>query len=73
MPNLLQILERFVCRFWDIVGFQHYLPSLDIWKTERVNRVLEDMLRMYAMHHPKKWDDCLPRWSFSIIMATRSH
>ena len=28
-------------------------------KTERVNQVLEDMLRMYVMNKPGKWDDYL--------------
>ena len=28
-------------------------------KTERTNRILEDMLRMYVMHRPKKWEEYL--------------
>jgi hypothetical protein len=28
-------------------------------KTERVNQVIEDMLRMYVMEKPYKWEDCL--------------
>ena len=28
-------------------------------KTKRVNQVLEDMLRMYVMDKPGKWEDCL--------------
>jgi transposase InsO family protein len=28
-------------------------------KTERVNRVIEDMLRMYVMDNPSKWEDYL--------------
>ena len=28
-------------------------------KTERVNQVLEDMLRMYVMDKPGKWEDYL--------------
>jgi hypothetical protein len=34
-------------------------------KTDRVNRVLEDMLRMHVMHHPKKWEEYLPLVEFS--------
>ena len=29
-------------------------------QTERVNRILEDMLRMYVMHQQQKWEDYLP-------------
>ena len=32
-----------------------YDPQTD-GQTERVNQVLEDMLRMYAMDKPSKWD-----------------
>ena len=27
------------------------------WKTERVNQVSEDILRMYIMNQPGKWED----------------
>lgn len=33
-------------------------------KTKRTNRILEDMLRMYVMHHPKKWVEYLPLVEF---------
>ena len=35
-----------------------YHPQTDR-QTERVNQVLEDMLRMYVRHYPKKWEDYL--------------
>ena len=35
-----------------------YHPQMD-GKTERVNQVLEDMLRMYVMDKPSKWEDYL--------------
>jgi hypothetical protein len=35
-----------------------YHPDSD-WKTERVNQVIEDMLRIYAMDNPSKWEDYL--------------
>ena len=35
-----------------------YHPQTDGQK-ERVNQVLEDMLRMYVRDHPKKWEDYL--------------
>jgi hypothetical protein len=34
-------------------------------KTERVNRVIEDMLRMYVMDKPYKWEDYLHLVEFS--------
>jgi hypothetical protein len=41
-----------------------YHPKKD-GKTERVNQVLEDMMRMHVMHQPKKWEDYLPLVEFS--------
>ena len=35
-----------------------YHPQTDGY-TERVNQVLEDMLRMYMMDKPTKWEDYL--------------
>jgi transposase InsO family protein len=32
---------------------------------ERVNRVLEDMLRMQVMHRPKQWEEYLPLVEFA--------
>jgi transposase InsO family protein len=32
-----------------------YHPQTD-GKTKRVNRIIEDMLRMYAMDNPSKWE-----------------
>eukprot|EP00253_Pinus_taeda_P034821 PITA_34821 len=34
-------------------------------QTERVNRILEDMLRMYVMHHQRIWEVYLPLVEFS--------
>jgi hypothetical protein len=59
--------------FWKslFVGFETkllfsttYHPQ-DDGKIERVNQVLEDMLRMHVMHHPKKWEYYLPLIDFS--------
>jgi hypothetical protein len=33
-------------------------------QTERVNQILEDMLRACALEFPRKWDDCLPLAEF---------
>ena len=35
-----------------------YHPKTD-GQTERVNQVLEDMLRMHVRDYPKKWEDYL--------------
>jgi hypothetical protein len=59
---------KFTSSFWKslMAGFETkllfsttYHPQMD-GQTERVNQILEDMLRMHAMHHPKKWQDFLP-------------
>jgi hypothetical protein len=36
-----------------------YHPQTDV-KEERVNQILEYMLRMHVIHHPKKWEDYQP-------------
>jgi hypothetical protein len=41
-----------------------YHPPTD-GQTERVNQILEDMLRMHAMHQPKQWEDYLPLVEFA--------
>ena len=35
-----------------------YHPQID-GHTERTNQILEDMLRMYVMNQPMKWEDYL--------------
>ena len=37
-------------------------------QTERVNQVLEDMLRMYVMDKPSKWEDYLHLVNLLIII-----
>ena len=41
-----------------------YHPHTD-GQTERANKVLEDMLRMYVMDKPTKWEDYLQLVYFS--------
>jgi hypothetical protein len=41
-----------------------YHPQTD-GKIERVNRILEYMLRMHVMHQPRKWEEYLPLVEFS--------
>ena len=58
---------KFTSKFWKglFKGFRMNLnfsitchPKSD-GKTERVNQVIEDMLRMYVMEKPSKWEDYL--------------
>jgi hypothetical protein len=41
-----------------------YHPQTD-GQTERVNQILEDMLRACVLNYPDKWDKCLPLTEFS--------
>jgi hypothetical protein len=41
-----------------------YHPQTD-GQIERVNQILEDMLRMHVMHQPRKWEDYLPLIEFA--------
>jgi hypothetical protein len=41
-----------------------YHPQID-GQTERVNQILEDMLRAYALKDNQSWDKCLPCAQFS--------
>jgi hypothetical protein len=41
-----------------------YHPQTD-GKIERVNQIVEDMLRIHVMHQPKKWEDYLPLVEFT--------
>ena len=41
-----------------------YHPQTD-GQTERVNQVLEDMLRSCVLAYGSKWEDCLPFAEFS--------
>jgi hypothetical protein len=41
-----------------------YHPETD-GKTERMNQILEDMLRMYVMDQQKCWEDLLPLVEFA--------
>jgi hypothetical protein len=65
---------KFTLNFWKglFKGFRTnmnfstaYHPETD-GQTERVNRVIEDMLRMYVMDKPSKWEDYLHLVEFTI-------
>ena len=63
----------FVSCFWEqlqkclgtrLLRSSAYHPQTD-GQTERVNQVLEDMLRVYAISYIEKWDECLSLAEFS--------
>jgi len=64
---------QFVARFWEqlqasmgtkLIRSSTYHPQTD-GQTERVNQILEDMLRACVIHYDKNWDKCLPLAEFS--------
>jgi hypothetical protein len=64
---------QFVSKFWEelhkaldtkLLHSLAYHPQTS-GQTERVNQILEDMLRACALEFPQKWDDCLPLAEFS--------
>ena len=74
-PLLLSLIEDqfFISRFWEqlqeclgtsLLRSSTYHPQTD-GQTERVNQVLEDMLRACAISFPEKWDGCLKLAEFS--------
>jgi hypothetical protein len=63
----------FVARFWEqlqeslgtqVIRSSAYHPQTD-GQTERVNRILEDMLSACVLHYGKDWDKCLSLAEFS--------
>jgi hypothetical protein len=64
---------QFVARFWEqlheclgtkLIRSSSYHPQTD-GQTERVNKILEDMLRASILHFDKSWDKCLSLAEFS--------
>jgi transposase InsO family protein len=64
---------QFVARFWEqlqdalgtkLIRSSTYHPQID-GQTERVNQILEDMLRAYVLQYDKNWDKCLSLAEFS--------
>jgi hypothetical protein len=64
---------KFTLRFWKslMVGFETkllfsiaYHPQID-GQVEKVNQIVEYMLRIDVMHQPKKWEDYLPLVEFA--------
>jgi hypothetical protein len=70
----------FVARFWEqlqellgthVIRSSAYHPQTD-GQTERVNQILEDMLRACVLHYDKNWDKCLPLAEFSYNNSYQS-
>jgi hypothetical protein len=64
---------QFVSKFWEelhkslgtkLLHSSAYHPQTS-GQTERVNQILEDMLRACVLEFPQKWVDCLPLAEFS--------
>ena len=64
---------QFVARFWEqlqdslgtkLIRSSAYHPQTD-GQTERVNQILEDMLRACVIQYDKNWDKCLALAEFS--------
>jgi hypothetical protein len=64
---------QFVARFWEqlqhalgtkLIRSSAYHPQID-GQTERVNQILEDMLRACVLQYDKNWDKCLSLAGFS--------
>ncbi|KAG3231699.1 hypothetical protein PI124_g23207 [Phytophthora idaei] len=70
---------RFTARFWQevftLLGTQLSMSTADHpqtdGQTERVNRVLGDLLKSYA-HSFQQWSDCLPMVEFAINNSVRA-
>jgi len=68
MLSSLPSLEGVVCGFGDRVGLHHSLSSVGRWtdgQMGRVNKILEEMLRMYMMHQQRIWEEYLPLVEFA--------
>jgi hypothetical protein len=70
----------FVARFWEqlqeslgthVIRGSAYHPQTD-GQTERVNQILEDMLRACVLHYGKNWDKCLSLAEFSYNNSYQS-
>jgi transposase InsO family protein len=64
---------QFIARFWEqlqyalgtkLIQSSAYHPQTD-GQTERVNQILEDMLRACVLQYDKNWDKCLSLAEFS--------
>jgi hypothetical protein len=70
---------QFVSKFWEelhkslgtkLLQSSAYHPQTS-GQTQRVNQILEDMLRACVLEFPQKWDECLPWQSFRITIVIK--
>jgi hypothetical protein len=70
----------FIARFWEqlqsalgtkLIRSSAYHPQTD-GQTERVNQILEDMLRACVIHYGTSWDKCLALAEFSYNISYQS-
>jgi hypothetical protein len=54
-----------------VIRSSAYHPQTD-GQTERVNQILEDMLRACVLHYGKNWDNCLSLAEFSYNNSYQS-
>jgi hypothetical protein len=65
--------SQFTSRFWESLhralgtnlSFSTAFHPQTGGQTERVNQIVEDMLRAYVLSYGAKWEDCLPFTEFS--------
>jgi transposase InsO family protein len=71
---------QFIARFWEqlqaslgtkLIRSSAYHPQTD-GQTERVNQILEDMLRACTIHYGTNWDKCLALAEFSYNNSYQS-
>jgi len=73
--------DKFTSKFWKelLVGLGIELAFNTTYhlqidrQTKRINRILEDMWRMYMVHQQMKWEKYLPLVEFAYNMIIRSH
>jgi transposase InsO family protein len=71
--------SQFMAKFWEelhnslgtkLIHSSAYHPQTNE-QTERVNQILEDMLRSCVLTYLAKWDECLPLNEFYITIVTK--
>jgi hypothetical protein len=71
---------HFIARFWEqlqhspgtkLIRSSAYHPQID-GQMERINQILEDMLRAYVIEYDKNWDKCLALAEFSYNKSYQS-
>jgi len=70
---------QFIAQFWEhfhaelgtqLIRSSAYHPQTD-GQTERINQILEDMLRACVLTYNQKWDECLPLAEFAYTTVIK--